>query len=131
MEALPIILAILSVASSVTAKRTGGIHVNAAPQGDALPNIVLMAVGGGEGLTQTGPDGLLHERVRIWARGATAREAGELSIAIDQALHGYSGTVSGATVQLVEKMLTTSDYDDKAIVQRAIVDVRIHWRRAA
>lgn len=130
MEALPIIRAILKAAAGVTAKRTGGIHVNEATQGDAMPDVVLMAVGGGEGLSQQGADGLLHERVRIWARAKTAKEAGQLGIAIDKALHGYSGTVAGATVQLVEKVLSTSDYDDKAEVQRAIIDVRIHWRRA-
>lgn len=131
MEALPIIRAILLAAADVTAKRTGGIHMNAAPQGDALPNIVLMNVGGGEGLSHSGPDGALHERVRIWARGKSQKEAGQLGIAIDKALHGYRGTVDGAAVDLVEKVMTTSDYDDGATVQRAVVDVRVHWRRAA
>lgn len=131
MESLPILKAILAAAAGVTAKRTGGIHVNAAPQNDPLPNIVMMNVGGGEGLTHSGPAGLLSERVRIWARASTAKQAGELGIAIDRALHGYRGTVSGAVVDLVEKIMTTSDYDDAATVQRAIVDVRIHWRRAA
>ncbi|WP_420408302.1 tail completion protein gp17 [Hoeflea sp.] len=130
MEALPIVRTILLAAAGVTAKRTGGIHLNVATQGDALPNAVLMSVGGGEGLSHEGADGLLHDRVRIWARAKTAKEADQLGTAIDKALHGYSGTVSGAAVQLVEKVLTTSDHDDKAEVQRSIIDVRIHWRRA-
>ena len=131
MESLPIVKAILNAASGVTAKRIGGIHFNEAPQNDPLPNIVLQSVGGGEGLTHCGPDGLLHERVRIWARGRTARDAGELGIAIDRALHGLSGSVAGASVQLIEKVMTTSDYDDKAPIQRSILDFRVHWRRAA
>jgi hypothetical protein len=130
MESLPLIRTILLAAADVTAKRSGDLYLNGAPEGAALPNVVLMSVGGGEGMSHDGPDGLLHERVRIWARAATPKAAGELCIAIDKALHGYSGTVSGAAVRLVEKVMTTSDFDDKATVQRAIIDFRIHWNRA-
>ena len=130
MESLLIIKAILNADSGVTAKRVGGIYINAAPESAALPNIILAAVGGGEGLTHGGPDGLLHERVRIWARGKEAAQAGELGIAIDRALHGFSGTVSGASVQLIEKVMTTSDFQEGAMAQRSILDVRVHWRRA-
>ncbi|MHA6644565.1 tail completion protein gp17 [Mesorhizobium sp. A623] len=130
MESLPLIRSILATTAGVTAKRVGGIHHNAAPAADPLPNVVLMSVGGEEGLSHQGPSGLLQERVRIWARGKTAKEAAELGIAIDIALNGYRGTVNGADVQLVEKVMTTSDYQDGATAQRSIVDVRIHWRRA-
>lgn len=131
MEALPLVRAILLANAGVTAERVGGVHINAAPEDDRLPNLVIMAVGGGEGMTHGGPDGLLHDRVRVYARARTAEEAGELGIAVDKALNAFVGTVMGASVQLVAKVLTMSDYQEGAKAQRAILEFRIHWTRAA
>lgn len=134
MESLALIKAILLASSAVTAARDGGIHANEAPQRDPLPNIVIMSTGSNgdsDALSHSGPNGLLNERVRIWAQGKTANTAMALGVAIDRALHGYSGTVSGCHVQLVEKVMTLSDFQSGATVQRAIIDVRIHWTRAA
>lgn len=130
MESLPIVRAILAAAAGVTAARSGGIRTNTAREKDPLPNVVIMAVGGSEGMSHQGPSGLLSERVRIWARAATADQAGTLGVAIDRALNGYTGNVSGASVQLVEKVSTMSDYEANALVQRMILDFRVHWRRA-
>lgn len=134
MESLALIKAILLASSAVTAAREGGIHANEAPQRDPLPNVVIMSTGSNDDsdkLTHSGPNGLLNERVRIWAQAKTANAALALGVAIDRALHGYSGNVSGAHVQLVEKLMTLSDFQSNATVQRAIIDVRIHWTRAA
>ncbi len=130
MESLPLIRSILVADAGVTAKRTGNIHLNRVIPADPLPNVMLMAVGGDEGLAHDGPTGLLQERVRIWARGATPQQAAELGTAIDRALHGYRGKVNGANVQLVQKVFALGDYDDAASVQQSIIDVRIHWGRA-
>lgn len=131
MEALVIIRAILLASAGVTAVRHGGIYSNVAPQDAALPNVVIMAVGGGEGLTHGGPDGLKHERVRIWARGRRAEAALALGVAIDKALNGYTGTIAGAHVQLVAKAMTMSDYDNDLDQHRSILDFRIHWSAAS
>lgn len=130
MEALPLVRSILKAAAGVTAKRTGDVCLNTAPEGEGLPNVVLASVGGGEGMTHAGPDGLLHDRVRVWARGRTPKEAGELGTAIDLALNGYAGTVLGASVQSVQKVMVTSDFQDGASVHRSILDFRVWWRRA-
>lgn len=130
MEALPLVRSILKAAAGVTAKRTGDVCLNAAPEKEGLPNVVIASVGGGEGMTHAGPDGLLHDRVRIWARARSPKEAKDLGVAIDRALNGYTGTVLGASVQSVQKVMTMSDYQDGAAVQRSILDFRIWWRRA-
>lgn len=131
MEALVIIRAILLASAAVTAVRHGGVYTNVAPQDAALPNVVIMAVGGGEGMSHCGPDGLKHERVRIWARGRRAEAALALGIAIDKALNGYVGTIAGARVQLVSKVMTLSDYDDDVDQHRSILDFRVHWSAAS
>ena len=130
MEALPLIKAILLASTSVTARMAGGIYMNAAPEGAALPSIIMMSVGSGaEGLTHSGPDGLLQGRVRIWARAKTIDAAVALGVAIDKTLHGYAGMVDGAFVQQVKKVFTEADYSDAALVQQAILDFRIQWNR--
>lgn len=130
MEALPLIKAILLASTSITSRMSGGIYINAAPEGAPLPNIIMMSVGGDtEGLTHCGPDGLLRGRVRIWARAATLDAAIALGVAVDKTLHGYRGTVQGAFVNQVAKVFTEADYSDAALVQQAILDFRIHWNR--
>lgn len=131
MESMPLIKAILLADTGVTSRMVGGIHMNAAPERTPLPHLIMRPVGGGsEGLTQSGPDGLLRERVRIWARATTLDAAIALGVAVDKALHGYRGTVHGAFVNQVAKVFSDADYSDGAQVQQAIIDFRIHWNRA-
>lgn len=130
MKALSVVFQILSGNAGVTAKRSGGIHMNAIPEGEAKPNVQLMLVSGLEEFTHSGPSGLIEDRVRIWSRGKTAKEAAELGQAVHDALQGYVGTVDGAAVQLIRRVMTTSDYQDAAKVHRHIADFDVHWGAA-
>lgn len=130
MKSLAAVRAILLASSAVTAKRAGGVHTNAIPAGDGQPNVQLMLVSGLEEFTHGGPLGLVEDRVRIWCRGKTAREAAELSAAVDAALQGYVGTIAGATIQLCHRVMMRSDYQDAAEVHRAIADYDVHWEPA-
>ncbi|MBU4529777.1 MAG: DUF3168 domain-containing protein [Hoeflea sp.] len=130
MKALVILRTLLLADAGVTAKRTGGVHTNAAPQEDAMPNVVLLLVSGLEDFTHSGPSGLVEDRVRVWCRGKTAREAGELGAAVHAALQGYVGEVGDAYVQLCRVAMSTSDYQDSANVHRSIIDFNVSWNLA-
>jgi hypothetical protein len=127
MKALSVLRQILTADAGVTAKRAGGIHVNAVPQDDPKPNVQLMLVSGIEEFTHSGPSGLVEDRVRIWCRGMTANATAELGQAVHDALQGYVGTVDGAEVQLVRRVMSMSDYQDGAKVHRAITDFEVWW----
>lgn len=130
MKALAVLRSILLANAGVTAKRAGGVHVNAAPQNDPTPNVVLMLVSGLEEFTHSGPSGLVEDRVRVWCRGKTPKAAAELGQAVHDALQGYAGTIEGAVVQLVRRAMSTSDYQEAAELHRAIIDFNVAWNVA-
>ena len=127
MKALSIVRKILLISDAVTEKRAGEIWVNAADQNDPLPNVQMILVSGLEDFTHSGPSGLIEDRVRIWCRGKTDRQAAELGAAVHGALQGYVGVVDDANVQLIRRVMTVSDYQDGAKVHRCIIDVEVHW----
>lgn len=128
MKVLLVLRSILLSAAGVTAKRgAGGVHVNAAPQNDPTPNVVLMLVSGLEEFTHSGPSGLVEDRVRVWCRAKTPKAAAELGQAVHDALQGYVGTIEGAAVQLIRRAMSTSDYQEAAELHRAIIDFNIAW----
>ena len=130
MEALRLIKAILQDDAGVMSRMVGGIHVNMAPEFAKLPNIIMMSVGGGgDELTHSGPNGLLVERIRIWARAQTIDAAIDLAVAVDKALHGYSGTVQGAFINQIAKVFSDAGYLESVSIQQAIIDVRVQWNR--
>ena len=127
MKALSIVRAILRASTAVTAKRQGEIYINAIMQDAPLPNVQLMLVSGLEDFTHSGASGLIEDRVRVWCRGKEAREAAELGVAVHNALQGYVGRIDGVCVQLIRRVMTTSDYQDTAKVHRCIIDFSVHW----
>lgn len=127
MKILPVIRSLLDANPAVTAKRTGGVFINAVPEGEARPNVQIMLVSGLEEFTHQGPSGLVHDRVRIWSRGNTDREAGELGAAVADALNGWRGLSAGISVQLIRKTMTVSDYQEAAKVHRQIDDFEVAW----
>lgn len=130
MKAVAALRSILIADAGVTAKRAGGVNVNANPQNDALPNVQLMLVSGLEDFTHSGPSGLIEDRVRIWCRGKTANAAADLAGAVHSALQGYVGTVAGCHIQLCRASMTISDYQDAAEVHRVIIDFNVSWGMA-
>ena len=127
MKAVAALRSILLADADVTAKRAGGVHVNAVPQDEAVPNVSLMLVSGLEDFTHSGPSGLIEDRVRIWCRGKTANASAELAQAVHSALQGYVGTVAGCHIQLCRMAMTISDYQDAAKVHRVIIDFNVSW----
>ncbi|MFA7588524.1 MAG: DUF3168 domain-containing protein [Novosphingobium sp.] len=127
MKAVAALRSLLLADTSVTAKREGGVNVNANPQNDSLPNVQLMLVSGLEDFTHSGPSGLIEDRVRVWCRGRTANAAADLAGAVHSALHGYVGTAAGCHIQLCRASMTISDYQDKAEVHRVIIDFNVSW----
>lgn len=130
MKACSIIFQVLKTDAAVTAARSGPIAINAIPEAQSAPNIQLQQVSGIEEFTHQGPSGLVEDRVRIWSRGKTAKDAAELGQAVHDALQGYTGTVDGTTVQLVRRVMLTSDYQEAANVHRHIADYELHWSPA-
>jgi hypothetical protein len=131
MRILPVLRSILTASSGVTAKRTGGIFINAVPVSEAKPNVQLMLVSGLEEWTHQGPSGLVEDRVRIWSRGLTDQQAAELGDAIRVALNGYQGTQSGVWINLARRVMSISDFQEGAKVHRQIDDYDVHWGLAA
>lgn len=128
MIILKAIRAILQAHAGVIAKRAGGVHINAAPEGDAMPNVVLQLVSDLEAFTHAGPTGLIEDRVRIWARARSASEAGDLAAAINAALQNHAGEACGCAIQLCARAMQASDYQDGAQVHRCILDFNVVWR---
>ena len=130
MKALSILYQLLINDADVSAARGDGVHINAIPAGEAKPNVQLMLVSGLEDFTHSGPAGLVQDRVRVWCRAKTAKEAATLGQAVHDALQGFTGTVDGAAVQLIARAMTTSDYQEGAEVHRHIEDFNVHWSAA-
>ena len=83
--------ALLLASSAVTALVGNRVTWLARPQGSALPAIVLMRVGGAEGMTQDGPDGLEVSRVQIDVYADSYSGSKITARAVVLALNGYGG----------------------------------------
>lgn len=115
----------------VAVKRRGGVFINEIPsQREPRPNVqVGLASVPDLPFTHQGPHSLNHSAVRVWARGDTPRQAGELGAALVAALNGWQGTHDGIWVNLIAKSETTSDYQEAAAVHRQIDTYDVHWRQ--
>lgn len=80
--------ALLTGAAGVTAI-TPRIDWGAARQGGVYPLVVLNTVGGENGHTLDGPDGIFDGRVQVDCYGATMGEAVALSRAVHAAVDGH------------------------------------------
>ena len=132
MQVLTAIRSILLGESTVAGTATGGVHMLDVSQDSKRPNVMLMTVSGAEGWTQTGPDGLHQDLVRIYSRGDTLEEALTMSDAIYNAFNGYvaAAAVYGVTIKLAQRVNQTGDYQDGAKVYRQIDDYRVTYRRS-
>lgn len=131
MMILTVFRGILLAAPGVTAKRTGGVFINALPPKEPRPNVqIMMASAPDLPFTHQGPNSLLRSAVRVWSRGDTDRQAAELGMAAVAALNGWQGTHAGIWVNLIAKSETVSDYQEAAGVHRQIDTYDVHWRQA-
>jgi len=121
--------AVLLASSGVTALVPAArINFVAHPQGAAKPYIVLHTIGGAEGMTMQGPDGLSQGRVQVDCYAPGYGQAKQVSRAVVAALHGYSG----AGLRLVEHVATRDSREGGANeaerLFRVSLDFLTNWR---
>lgn len=125
MKAMTAIRGALRADAAAMAVIVGDIHLDQAPDGAALPHVVLEQIGGSDGMVQSGPDGLHRPVVRIYIRAYTTSERSTAAGHVHRVLHGHSGTYYGAVVQLIHRTSSNSDYQEPARVYRQIDDYRV------
>jgi hypothetical protein len=81
------------------------------PQGTALPAVVLHRISGQPDMHMTGPSGLTESRVQADCYGATYAASVGLARALEAALSGYSGTISGIKFSSITIDGIRSDYE--------------------
>ena len=103
-------------------------HWGERPQGGGYPAVVLNTIGGAEGLTMKGPDGLLQSRVQVDAYALSYAEAKAAARAIISALHGYRG----GGFRLVEHVATRDSREggtnEAERPYRVSLDFMANWR---
>ncbi|WP_127104367.1 DUF3168 domain-containing protein [Pararhodobacter zhoushanensis] len=121
--------AILTGTSAITAiAPTTAINFGEAPQGTALPYVVLTTIGDGAGLTLKGSDGLSAGRVQVDCYASTASGAMTLGKLIRHALHGYRA----GNFRLIEHVGTRDNREggsnEPDRPHRRSQDFITHWR---
>jgi hypothetical protein len=82
------------------------------PQGPVFPAIVYQRVSTtGEGVAFETPVGPTRSRVQVSAWATTFGGARQLGEAVHHALHGWSGSSGGVSVQLVRSVNWLDDYE--------------------
>lgn len=128
MEILVALKEMMLLSEEVRNRLQGGVWLNRVDQNDKRPNIMLQLMGGADGMTHQGPDGLNRNTVRIYFRADNDKDAALLAKAAARFLHGYSGLAAGISVQLCQRTQSTSDFHDEATVQRQIDSYVVSWR---
>ncbi|WP_121062206.1 tail completion protein gp17 [Chachezhania antarctica] len=119
---------VLMGSAAVTALAIGGVHWVERPQGGALPALVLHLVGGGEGATLAGGDGLEVCRVQVDAWGVTPGEAIRLRRAVTGLLHGYAGGGFRGIFEDGRRLDQAGGTNEEQRPFRASVDLVTNWK---
>lgn len=106
----------------------GGFWINHAENNVPRPNVIMQLMGGSDGMTHQGPDGLFRETVRIYSRADRDIDAARLGAAIKSRLHGARFISEGIAVQLCRHANGLSDFNEQAKVQRQIDSYVVSWR---
>jgi hypothetical protein len=97
--------------AGLTALIAGRVYWVNRPQGSVLPAIVLHRVSGQPDMHLIGPSGLTESRVQADCYGATYAACVSVARALEAAVSGYSGTVSGIKFQSITIDSIRSDYE--------------------
>ena len=87
------------------------VYNNIAPQGATIPHIVFRRVSAQRDLTHSGPSGVARARFQFDCLGKTPTEAKQIAANLRNALHGYSGTISGQTIMRSEMINEVDGFD--------------------
>ncbi|OWU77601.1 DUF3168 domain-containing protein [Marinibacterium profundimaris] len=120
--------ALLRGAPAVSALAIGGVHWGARPQGRPLPAVVLHLIGGGEGATLKGGDGLEICRVQVDAWAPEPGEAMALRRAVTGLLHGYAGGGFRGIFEDGRRMDRQGGTNEAQRPWRASVDFVTNWK---
>lgn len=102
--------ALLLANSGLAALIAGRVYWVNRPQASALPAIVLHRVSGQPDVHMTGASGLVQSRIQADCYGSTYAASVAASRALEAALSGYSGTISGVRFSPIVVDSIRSDY---------------------
>tara|TARA_R110002020_G_scaffold131911_1_gene294787 strand:- start:2772 stop:3155 length:384 start_codon:yes stop_codon:yes gene_type:complete len=119
---------LLMAAPAVSALIGARVYWGERPQGGDLPAIVLHLVGGGEGATLSGGDGLEICRVQVDAWSATPRGSIDLRRAITRTLQGYAGGGFRGIFEDGRRMDRAGGTNEEQRPWRASVDFVTNWK---
>ncbi|SIO36483.1 Protein of unknown function [Rhodovulum sp. ES.010] len=107
-----------------------GVPVNwgAHPQGAGWPGVVLNVIGGAEGLTQQGPDGLFSGRVQADCYARRYSDAKALSRLVVAALDGHRGGGFRGVFRVATRDGRDDDANGGDRLFRVSLDFMTHWR---
>ncbi|MGI3169986.1 DUF3168 domain-containing protein [Pseudooceanicola sp. C21-150M6] len=99
------------------------------PQGTAYPNIVLNTVGGAEGMTMQGPDGLFMGMVQVDCYGETYASAKTVSRAVIAVLNGYRADGFKGVFLASTRDSRDGGTNEAERPFRVSLDFNINWRQ--
>lgn len=105
------IRALLLANSGVSGLVFGRVHWVNRPQGSVLPAIVLHRISGQPDVHYVGESGLVQTRVQADCYGRTYASSVAVARALQAAVGGYSGTVSGVRFSPITIDSIRSDYE--------------------
>lgn len=120
------LFALLTGSTAITARVGSRVHWGMAPQGTALPALVLNIISGADTPHLTGTDGFWRYRVQIDCYGADRPSARLLSRDVINLLNGHTGGWFNA----VFLDTVREDFEDAAADRptRISLDFNIIWR---
>lgn len=121
--------ALLTASAAVTAVVPAGrINWGSHPQGAGKPYIVLTLIGGAEGLTQQGSDGLETGRAQIDCYGQTYGAAKTAARAVTKLLHGHRGYRFDLVQHVATRDSREGGTNEAERLFRVSLDFTMAWR---
>jgi hypothetical protein len=109
----------------------GRRHWGRAPQGVALPYVVMQRISGIRDYVTTGPSGYVQSRVQFDVYASTYGSARTTARALVAALSGHSGgTIQGIFIDS-ERDLPASDTGEVSHLFRVSIDAQVHHQETA
>ena len=98
------------------------------PQGAGAPYVTLHRIGGAEGLTMQGPDGLEQSRVQVDCYGNTQAQVEAVARAIVARLNGYRDQAFRLVTHVATRDSREGGTNEAERLHRVSLDFTISWR---
>ncbi|ANN58686.1 hypothetical protein A9174_19340 [Mesorhizobium loti NZP2037] len=128
MSGAAIVQDILANDGAVTGLVGDRIYYVIAPQGAALPHLVILKGGLTEEIMLTGVSGYPAERIIIACHGTDFPAAEALGDAVIAATRDKSGTFAGKSATVLRDDVEATDYLPATRTQRRLVGAKVRWR---